>query len=108
MAHPEPSVSGSSSRPLAPLVCLKRTPAAAATSVKRMPTAAAATARSPGRPHPATSAGAARRLAAARVRKEAKARNRSEEHTSELQSQFHLVCRLLLEKKKKDKNTRIT
>src|SRR5438309_7876579 len=24
---------------------------------------------------------------------------RSEEHTSELQSQFHLVCRLLLEKK---------
>src|SRR5689334_23698413 len=27
--------------------------------------------------------------------------NRSEEHTSELQSQFHLVCRLLLEKKKK-------
>src|SRR5689334_6854484 len=31
---------------------------------------------------------------------------RSEEHTSELQSQFHLVCRLLLEKKKKiKKNT---
>src|SRR5438309_9159415 len=28
------------------------------------------------------------------------ARLRSEEHTSELQSQFHLVCRLLLEKKK--------
>src|SRR5689334_24109213 len=28
---------------------------------------------------------------------------RSEEHTSELQSQFHLVCRLLLEKKKKNK-----
>src|SRR5689334_17044678 len=27
---------------------------------------------------------------------------RSEEHTSELQSQFHLVCRLLLEKKKID------
>src|SRR5689334_20328167 len=26
--------------------------------------------------------------------------NISEEHTSELQSQFHLVCRLLLEKKK--------
>src|SRR5438309_6841195 len=30
---------------------------------------------------------------------------RSEEHTSELQSQFHLVCRLLLEKKK-NRNTR--
>src|SRR5699024_11903005 len=27
-------------------------------------------------------------------------RNRSEEHTSELQSRFDLVCRLLLEKKK--------
>src|SRR2546429_3457298 len=30
---------------------------------------------------------------------------RSEEHTSELQSRLHLVCRLLLEKKKK--NTKI-
>src|SRR2546422_8510407 len=29
--------------------------------------------------------------------------NRSEEHTSELQSRLHLVCRLLLEKKKKTK-----
>src|SRR2546430_6679103 len=29
--------------------------------------------------------------------------NRSEEHTSELQSQSNLVCRLLLEKKKKHK-----
>src|SRR4051794_41204187 len=29
---------------------------------------------------------------------------RSEEHTSELQSPVHLVCRLLLEKKKKHKN----
>src|SRR2546422_5297123 len=28
------------------------------------------------------------------------ARSRSEEHTSELQSRLHLVCRLLLEKKK--------
>src|SRR2546422_11476180 len=27
---------------------------------------------------------------------------RSEEHTSELQSRLHLVCRLLLEKKKKE------
>src|SRR2546422_8070314 len=32
-------------------------------------------------------------------------RGRSEEHTSELQSRLHLVCRLLLEKKKK-KNQR--
>src|SRR2546429_6407067 len=32
---------------------------------------------------------------------------RSEEHTSELQSRLHLVCRLLLEKKKKQQNKRI-
>src|SRR2546429_5293007 len=30
---------------------------------------------------------------------------RSEEHTSELQSRLHLVCRLLLEKKKKTTNS---
>src|SRR2546422_8311951 len=30
---------------------------------------------------------------------------RSEEHTSELQSRLHLVCRLLLEKKKKKVDT---
>ena len=33
---------------------------------------------------------------------------RSEEHTSELQSRLHLVCRLLLEKKKKNINTTTT
>src|SRR5436305_5021730 len=32
---------------------------------------------------------------------------RSEEHTSELQSRPHLVCRLLLEKKKKKNNCKI-
>src|SRR3989442_8102526 len=32
-------------------------------------------------------------------------RHRSEEHTSELQSRPHLVCRLLLEKKKKKQNS---
>src|SRR2546422_6234481 len=31
---------------------------------------------------------------------------RSEEHTSELQSRLHLVCRLLLEKKKKRKQSK--
>src|SRR2546422_4386443 len=31
---------------------------------------------------------------------------RSEEHTSELQSRLHLVCRLLLEKKKNNKQER--
>src|SRR2546422_2255974 len=31
---------------------------------------------------------------------------RSEEHTSELQSRLHLVCRLLLEKKKYEQNNK--
>src|SRR5258708_17329883 len=34
-------------------------------------------------------------------------RARSEEHTSELQSPDHLVCRLLLEKKKKNDNQQL-
>src|SRR5215208_8317907 len=34
-------------------------------------------------------------------------RSRSEEHTSELQSRGHLVCRLLLEKKKKTTHTQL-
>src|SRR5689334_23929442 len=40
-------------------------------------------------------------LTIVRAQEGTSARTRSEEHTSELQSQFHLVCRLLLEKKKK-------
>src|SRR2546422_8652170 len=35
------------------------------------------------------------------------AKGRSEEHTSELQSRLHLVCRLLLEKKKKKQHNLI-
>src|SRR2546430_11257550 len=35
-------------------------------------------------------------------------RERSEEHTSELQSQSNLVCRLLLEKKKKNRTINYT
>src|SRR2546429_4537183 len=34
--------------------------------------------------------------------------SRSEEHTSELQSRLHLVCRLLLEKKKSSLSHRLT
>src|SRR5215203_6536062 len=44
----------------------------------------------PGLPHPACPRG--------------RPRSRSEEHTSELQSRQYLVCRLLLEKKKKKIN----
>src|SRR5207253_9079813 len=36
------------------------------------------------------------------ARRPARSAHRSEEHTSELQSRGHLVCRLLLEKKKRD------
>src|SRR5258708_27201160 len=36
----------------------------------------------------------------AAIKNPTKSENRSEEHTSELQSPDHLVCRLLLEKKK--------
>src|SRR2546422_4396374 len=35
-------------------------------------------------------------------RTEVRNEDRSEEHTSELQSRLHLVCRILLEKKKKE------
>src|SRR3989442_2031745 len=40
-----------------------------------------------------------------RLRSPREMHDRSEEHTSELQSRPHLVCRLLLEKKKKQKIT---
>src|SRR2546430_8847282 len=40
-----------------------------------------------------------------RPRDQRRGRPRSEEHTSELQSQSNLVCRLLLEKKKKTPHT---
>src|SRR5438309_9164064 len=51
------------------------------------------------------SSGAPSRSAAWPPRSRIRTRRRSEEHTSELQSQFHLVCRLLLEKKKAGKST---
>src|SRR3712207_8413147 len=39
-----------------------------------------------------------------RIRRRALGRPRSEEHTSELQSRQYLVCRLLLEKTKRERN----
>src|SRR2546422_1436184 len=44
-------------------------------------------------------------IAAIDEAKEREERGRSEEHTSELQSRLHLVCRLLLEKKKRKNRT---
>src|SRR2546422_8162564 len=46
-------------------------------------------------------AGITRRFVTERSAGKMPAAPRSEEHTSELQSRLHLVCRLLLEKKKK-------
>src|SRR2546422_7864002 len=62
----------------------------------------------PGRPRPddlARGRGLFRRLDRVRIgrlsaRRPRARSSRSEEHTSELQSRLHLVCRLLLEKKK--------
>src|SRR5437762_9998718 len=53
--------------------------------------------------HPGQEPPAARAdlLSQARVLEELQTPERSEEHTSELQSPMYLVCRLLLEKKKK-------
>src|SRR2546422_4551391 len=53
----------------------------------------AGSSRAPASPRTAPSRGASRRAP----------RCRSEEHTSELQSRLHLVCRLLLEKKKQER-----
>src|SRR3712207_7760290 len=49
----------------------------------------------------AEDAGAVAVMALERVPADIRAQGRSEEHTSELQSRQYLVCRLLLEKKKK-------
>src|SRR5438270_10332169 len=59
--------------------------------------------RSPGAGHQVADlvGGVAARSGVERDRADGPARGRSEEHTSELQSQSNLVCRLLLEKKKK-------
>src|SRR5207248_9799217 len=53
-------------------------------------------------PRPAPGEERARRIAGDHLRYAAR---RSEEHTSELQSPYDLVCRLLLEKKKYRENT---
>src|SRR5438445_4562869 len=61
-------------------------------------------AHSPARGGTRRDAAAAHRAARSALRR---ARLRSEEHTSELQSCQYLVCRLLLEKKKKRKENRL-
>src|SRR3712207_7695145 len=55
--------------------------------------------------HPSRSPRERRQLAPPRFRSRFPSSERSEEHTSELQSRQYLVCRLLLEKKKRNENT---
>src|SRR5947209_14581588 len=57
-----------------------------------------------GRPRPGRWSGARPGRAPPRPPPRRDARTRSEEHTSELQSRQYLVCRLLLEKKKRRDN----
>src|SRR2546430_9315171 len=79
---------------LFPYTTLFRSPSAGAASPSAV--SAPSSASAPSAAAPASSpVPAAASLAACRAL-------RSEEHTSELQSQSNLVCRLLLEKKKKD------
>src|SRR2546430_12260072 len=54
---------------------------------------------------PGGSSGGAAAAVASGMSPAAHGNDRSEEHTSELQSQSNLVCRLLLEKKKKTRHT---
>src|SRR5205809_5874642 len=53
-----------------------------------------------------TDVGSSRRSSAPIAWKASSHEQRSEEHTSELQSRLHLVCRLLLEKKKSSRRYR--
>src|SRR5258705_603326 len=75
-----------------------RLPAVGPAAARPGPAGARALRRSPGH-SPARHAGSAVETAARPASR--RLRTRSEEHTSELQSLRHLVCRLLLEKKKK-------
>src|SRR5207244_11295793 len=101
-----PSVTQRPPRPtLFPYTTLFRSPPRPAARVG-LPGVAARAERRPAQPAAAARSGQ-RRRPAARLRPGpvrpglGRQRVRSEEHTSELQSPDHLVCRLLLEKKKK-------
>src|SRR2546425_5380388 len=76
------------------------------TTLSRPPTSRRARREATARLHPPPARGAVRRSAAHRAAHRGGVRldpgQRSEEHTSELQSLAYLVCRLLLEKKKRE------
>src|SRR5205085_3307450 len=79
-----------------------RLPAMPSATVARAACCEAPTPRQAASRSMATGSSSARRLASRRSSSDGRPA-RSEEHTSELQSQSNLVCRLLLEKKKKKK-----
>src|SRR2546425_6951244 len=84
-------------------------PRAADGAVVRRRRASAASGAHAGRAGPARTEGVLRdRRGEADLLRLRQVQHRSEEHTSELQSLAYLVCRLLLEKKKKSKNSRKT
>src|SRR2546430_12248789 len=62
----------------------------------------------PGRLTPDLSSRSASMSTLTRLEAQTSVQSRSEEHTSELQSQSNLVCRLLLEKKKYESTLRTT
>src|SRR3989442_6285176 len=88
---------------LFPYTTLFRSAAAAALAIVANPTSAPASARLV-RPIVAPRASTCKPMPTTGLTNRADAR--SEEHTSELQSRPHLVCRLLLEKKKPDLSRR--
>src|SRR2546425_8402490 len=76
------------------------------TTLFRSPAARGAHAGGAGEPGPPVPAAAGHsRAPGLPERRQFRAGPRSEEHTSELQSLAYLVCRLLLEKKKKNKSS---
>src|SRR2546422_6643902 len=88
----------------APVSWSENSPAALATAPPPSATSCCASPRSSGPPtmtgrYPAAPSRSARALQCATGQRLVA---RSEEHTSELQSRLHLVCRLLLEKKKEE------
>src|SRR5437899_5451897 len=98
-AYPRPSLGGTS-RPVTPWWMLSRKPPASA-AITPTPEDIASSATSP---QVSVWEGITHRSALAySVARCCRGKKRSEEHTSELQSLRHLVCRLLLEKKKKTK-----
>src|SRR2546422_6404044 len=91
---------------LFPYTTLFRSGSRAAPRTSRGPASGRRCVQAPRVLHPPRGGGG--RSAAGRRPSGARPTTRSEEHTSELQSRLHLVCRLLLEKKKNPPEHHVT